>query len=158
MSRGLSSATKADLYAPNCSGVYLVLLTITHPDITTIRLVNDRQSLVSGGDTYTPLAFTVRLPTDSPDGNASAVLILDNVDQSIVAAARSITTPASVTIEVVKQSAPDTILVTYSDLRLTRARISATTIEFDLSADPVVDESYPGLDFTPLSFPAGFDR
>lgn len=158
MSRGLSSAAKADLYSPNGSGVYLVLLTITHPDITTIRLVNDRQGLVSGGDTYTPLAFTARLPPDSAEGNPSAVLILDNVDQSIVAAARSITTPASVTIEVVRQSAPDTILVTYSDLRLTGAKITATSIEFDLSADPVVDESYPGLDFTPLSFPAGFDR
>ena len=36
--------------------------------------------------------------------------------------------------------------------------ITADAVEIELSADPVLEESYPGTEFTPISFPAGFDR
>ena len=157
MSRGLSSAAKAELYAAQTGGVWLVLLTITHDSLTTLRFVNDRQSVTSGGDVYTAAAFSVRLPADR-DEAPRAIITLDNVDQTAVAAIRSITTPAAITVEIIRRSDPDTILVTYPDLRLAAAKITATAIELELSADPVLEESYPGTDFTPLLFPAGFDR
>lgn len=157
MSRGLSSAAKAELYAAQTGGVWLVLLTITHDSLTTLRFVNDRQSVTSGGDVYTPVAFQASLPADR-DEAPRAIITLDNVDQATVAAVRSITTPAAVTIEVIRASDPNTILVSYPDLRLVGARITASTIDLELTADPVVEESYPGTDFTPLLFPAGFDR
>ena len=157
MSRGLSSAAKAELYAAQCGGIWLVLLTISHTSITTLRYVNDRQSVTSGGDVYSPAAFSASLPADR-DEAPRALITLDNVDQAAVAALRSITSPATITIEVIRRSAPDTILVSYPDLRLTGARITASTIELELAADAVVDEGYPGTDFTPLLFPAGFAR
>lgn len=157
MSRGLSDAAKAELYAANCAGVWLTLLTVEHSGFSTLRYVNDRQNVTSGGDVYTALAFSARLPADR-DGPVRAVVSLDNVDQGMVAAVRGITTPATVTIEVIRRSAPDTIVVSYPFLQLVGITISATSIEFELSGDPVLDESYPGTDFTPLSFPAGFDR
>jgi len=158
VSRGLSSAAKAELYAANCAGVWLTLLTIEHASFaSTLRFVNDRQNVTSGGDVYTAMAFGAQLPADR-DGPVRAIITLDNVDQACVAAVRAITTPATVTIEVIRRSAPDTILVSYPFLQLVAVRIMATSIEFELSADPVLDEAYPGLDYTPLSFPAGFDR
>lgn len=158
MSRGLSSTAKAELYAANTSGVWLVLLTIEHASFSsTIRLVNDRQNVTSGGDVYTAAAFTARLPADR-DAPISAVIVVDNVDQSLITAVRSITTPATVTLEVIRQSDPNTILLSFPYLRLSGATITSSTIEFELTSDAVLDESYPGLDFTPLSFPAGFDR
>lgn len=158
MSRGLSSAAKAELYAANCTGVWLVLLTIEHTSFSsTIRLVNDRQSVTSGGDVYSPCAFSAKMPADS-DQPPRAQIVLDNVDQSLVAAMRSITTQATVTIEVIRRSDPDTILVSYPYLRLVGATITATTIVCEVAADAVLDETYPGLTFAPIDFPAGFSR
>lgn len=158
MSRGLSSAAKAELYAANCTGVWLVLLTVEHATFgATIRLVNDRQSVTSGGDVYTPMAFRPSLPPDR-DGPARAVVVVDNVDRALIAAVRAITTPATVTMELIRRSAPDTIVASWPYLRLVGATIDAGQITFELAPDAVLDESYPGTDFTPLGFPAGFDR
>lgn len=157
MSRGLSAAAKAELYAAHTSGLWLTLVTVEHPDITTVRLVNDVESVVSGGDTYSPAAFSAKLPPDR-DGPAAAILVLDNVDRAMVQAVRSITTPASVTVEVIRKSDPSTILVSYPELEMSSAVISASTIELSLTPDAALDESYPGTAFTPLLFPAGFAK
>ena len=158
MSRGLSSAAKAELYAANTDGVWLVLLTVEHASFAaTLRYVNDRANVTSGGDVYTAKAFSTRLPADR-DSPPRAVIVLDNVDQATIASVRAITTPATVTLEVIRKSAPDTILVSYPYLRLVGVRITATSIEFELAGDAVLDEAYPGTDFAPLLFPAGFDR
>lgn len=158
MSRGLSSEAKAELYAPSTSGVWIVLLTLEHASFaSTLRYVNDRQNVTSGGDMYTALAFSARLPADR-DAPPRAVLVLDNVDQSTIASSRAITTPASVTIEVIRRSAPDTILVSYPNLKLRNIGISETSVEYELAGDAVGDEMYPGTTFTPLHFPAGFAR
>ena len=97
MSRGLSSAAKAELYAASTSGVWLTLLTIEHASFgATLRYVNDRANVTSGGDVYTAMAFSARLPADR-DAPPRAVITLDNVDQATIASVRTITTPATVT-------------------------------------------------------------
>jgi hypothetical protein len=157
MSRGLSSAAKAELYAAQTSGVWLVLLTVEHASFSTLRYVNDRANITSGGDTYTAMAFSCRLPADR-DGPVRAIVSLDNVDRATIASVRAVTSPATVTLEVIRQSAPDTIVVSYPYLQLVGCTITTDRIDFELGSDPVLDEAYPGLEFTPLSFPAGFDR
>ncbi len=158
MSAGLSAACKAALYAPNTGDLPLCLLTLDHDDwAQPVRLVNDRQDLVSNGDTYTARAFSVQLPADK-DGPPRAVLVVDNVDRALVAAMRTITTPPTVSIGLVLRSAPNTIERTWPNLRIRSAQIHATALEVELGPNAVFDEGYPGLDFTPLAFPAGFDR
>lgn len=158
MSRGLSSTAKAELYAATCSEPWLTLITVTHASFgATLRFVNDHTSVTSGGDLYSPMAFSARLPADR-DGPPTATLVLDNVDRATVDEFRAITTPATVTIEVIRRSDPSTILASFPYLRLEKAQITASTIELELRADAVLDESYPGQDFTPLAFPGGFDR
>ena len=92
MSRGLSATAIAELNAATCAEPYLVLLTIAHADITTLRFVNDRANVTSGGDLYTGLSFSAKLPADR-DGPVSAQITLDNVDRATITAVRSITTP-----------------------------------------------------------------
>ena len=157
MSRSLSATAIAELNAATCAEPYLVLLTIEHDDITTLRFVNDGANITSGGDVYTALAFSAKLPADR-DGPVSAKITLDNVDRATVVAVRSITTPATVTIELIRHSAPSTIIATWSYLRLLTAEITASQIVLGLTGDAVLDEAYPGTEFTPLDFPAGFDR
>jgi hypothetical protein len=158
VSSGLPDAAKAELHARNTGGVWLVLVTVEHADFAApLRYVNDRQNVTSGGDVYTALAFTVQLPADR-DAPPRATLTLDNVTRAAVAAMRAITTPPSLTLEVIRRVAPNTILLSYPNLKVLGSQISARSIVLEIGADPVFDESYPGTDFTPLVFPAGFDR
>jgi hypothetical protein len=157
MPRALPSAALAELYAQRSSGVWLTLLTIEHADLpATIRLVNDRASVVSGGDTYAALGFSIQLPADAEE-IPRASLTVDAVDRTIITALRSITTPATVTVEIVRQSAPDTILASWV-LEMRNASYDAQTVTMELYPPPVLDEAYPGTDFTPLLFPGIFDR
>lgn len=158
MSAGLSSTAKAELYAQTCTEDWLVLLNVSHADLgSTLRYVSDYASVTSRGNVYTPLAFGARLPRDT-DGPIQALIILDNTDRTVVADIRSITTEASVTIEVIRRTDPNTVLRTYPYLQLRGAQIHGDQVHLELGSDPVDDESYPGLDFTPLDFPGGFDR
>lgn len=157
MSRSLASAALAELNCSSTGGVWLALATITHADLaSTLRLVNDRADVVSGGDTYTAFPFSVQLPADV-DEAPRALLAIDAVDLTVVTAARTITSPATTTIEVIRQSAPDTILVSYS-LQARSASYDAANVTLELFASPVLDESYPGTEFTPILFPAIYDR
>jgi len=158
VSAGLSSAEKAELYAGTTTGEWVVLVTVTHADfVSTLRYVNTFADVVSGGDTYTALAFSAALPADR-DGPAAATLTLDNTDQATTVAFRSVTSPPTITLEIVRLSAPDTIVRTFPNLRMVSANISETQVVLGLAPDAVFDDSYPGQDFTPLAFPAGFDR
>ena len=153
MSRGLPNAALAELYAAESTGQWLVLLTI---GATPLRFVNDTANVTSNGNVFTALAFTARLPADR-DEAPRAIVSLDNTDQSAVAAVRSVTTPAAVTVQLIRRSAPDTVLASWA-LELRGCVIRADALDLELHAEPVLEESYPGTDFTPLSFPAMFDR
>lgn len=158
MSAGLSAAAKAELYAEENSEPWLALLTIEHADFSsTLRYVGDMQSLTSRSNVYSPLAFGVRLPPDR-EGDIASTIVLDNVDRATIAEIRSVTSDPTITIEVVRRSAPDTVLRSYPRLRMRSAVITADQVQVNLSSDAVFDESYPGLDFTPTGFPAGFNR
>ena len=157
MPRALPAAALAELYSQSTGGLWLVLLTVTHADLpATLRLVNDRASVVSGGDTYSPFPFTMQLPPDVED-MPRALLTIDAVDLSIITAIRSITSPASVTVEIIRQSAPDTILASWI-LEMRGASYDTQTVTIELHPPPVLEESYPGTEFTPLLFPGVFDR
>ena|SRR3990167_1499966 len=157
MSRSLPNAALAELYVADTDAVWLVLLTISHADLALpLRLVNDVTNLVSNGNTFTALGFLARLPADRT-GPPRLQLVLDGVDRTLVTAIRSIITPAAVLVQLVRRSAPDTILRSW-DLDLRGASYDAQTVTLELAPEPVLDESYPGTDFTPLLFPGMFDR
>lgn len=158
MSAGLSASAKADLYAAECGEQWLPLISISHSDFAaTLRYVADTQNVTSRSNTYTALALFARLPADR-DAPVSAELVLDNVDRATISSIRSITDEATVTIETVRRSAPDTVLRSWPYLRLRQAEISASQIACGLSGDEVWDEEYPGTHYTPSLFPAGFKR
>lgn len=62
----------------------LYLLEISHSQLgTPIRIVNDTQDLVSGGNTYTAFAFRITLPQDIDGQLPRAQLTIDNVGREL---------------------------------------------------------------------------
>ena len=131
----------------------LVLLTIEHADITTIRLVDNRVDVTSGGDIYTAKAFTVRLPDSLEDAPSGGRLRIDNVNRELGEAMRDISSPADVTIELIRQADPDTIETSWPAMQMTNVRFNFLTVEGDLTFENLSREPNPFMTFSPAEFP-----
>lgn len=153
----LSAAEYAQANASSTAGEWFALLTISHDDISTLRYAAAEEDVTSNGNVFTALGFDVRLPGNSGEPPA-AQIVLDNVDLSTITAVRSITDPADIQVDIVRRSAPDTIVRTYPNLKLLGATIVPETVSLDLGPDPVFEESYPGTEFTPDLFPGLFEE
>ena len=156
MPRGIPTAALAEQYAETTDGVWLVLLTVEHPDITTLRLVNNTTDIVSGGDTYTAFPFEPVFEPQTEGEMPTAKVDICNVDRSVVLLLRQVEGAATVTLEDIRAADPNTILSS-SEFLLKRANASILTVTADLSPEPMLDEPY-GLKNTPLTTPAIFRK
>lgn len=155
MSRTHSAPAIASQNAQQTNEVWLVLLTITHPDITTLRFVNNTDNIVSNSQTFTAFPFEVILPSQDADNIPRASLRIDNIDRSIVAALRSLTSPPIVQFDVILASSPNTIEATFPGMKLMNATYTAATIEGELGPELLYTEPCT-LTMTPSRFPGMF--
>lgn len=155
MPRSLSATALASMHAPQTGEVWLVLLTISNPGMTTIRVVNNTEDVVSRGNTYQAFPFEIELPGEDPDSPSSARLRIDNVDKRIVEAVRSISTPPEVTIEVILASQPNTVEISYANLTLRSVEYDAGSVRGELVFESIFSEPVT-LTITPNRFPGLF--
>jgi hypothetical protein len=156
MARSLSSTAIASANAQQTDEVWLVLLTIAHPSLATpIRVVNNNESIVSRGQTYQWFPFEIELPGEDVDSPSRARLRIDNVDRTIVNTIRSISTPPTVTLEVVLASAPNVVEVSFSGLSLREVDYDAMSVTGELVFESIFTEPVT-LTMTPARFPGLF--
>lgn len=136
--------------------VWLMLLDITHPDLSEpIRVVNNNENITSNGNLYIAYAFSVELPGDNDDV-PRVQLRIDNVDRVIVDSIRAIDTrPATAILRVILASAPDDIIAEFN--------ASLQTVDYDqyevtgtFGTEAILSEPFPGHTFTPSSHPGLF--
>lgn len=157
MSRSLSTAAKAGLYAQQTDQVYVVLLLIDHADLDDpIMVCNNSDTVVHGGENYLAYPFEITLPADSDENPPQATLTIDNVDRVLVNAVRTLTGPATVTIKVVLAASPDTVEAGPYVMNLRNVSWNALTLSGALAAEDVLNEPYPGEFMTPELFPGLF--
>ncbi len=136
------------------SDLPLALLTIDHDDIDpAIRVVANKVGISSNGETFSAFPFEITLPDNLEDAPPRARLKIDNVSREIAQAIRDISTPADVTIQVVRHDALDTVEMTWPAMRLTNVRWNALTVEGDLEFENLTREPYPAHTFSPAEFP-----
>lgn len=157
MSRSLSTVTKKAIFAQETDKVFLLLLTISHATLAApIRVVNDMVDLVSRGNTFTGFPFQIALPDEKDESLPQMKLQIDNVDRSIVTAVRNMTSPATITLEVILASAPDTVEASFSGFTLRDVTYDAIVVEGTLRMEDILNEAFPQHTFTPNLFPALF--
>lgn len=164
--RPLSNTAKAAIYAQNTDECFITLVTIDHDNFTApVRVASDPfevlpdagvRGVVSRGEEYIFLPFTIELPAQDDTGVARARISVDNISREIVAAVRSATSALSITIEVVLASDVDTPELTVSDFRLDRVTYDALTVSGDISVEYFDLEPFPARRFTPSDFPGLF--
>lgn len=152
----VTDATKRDAWQEE-SDLPLILVTINHPDLVVpIRAVNNNENIVSNGQEYVALPFEPELPDANEDSPPRGRLRIDNVSREIGQAIRQIQSPASVTLEVVRQSDPNVVEISFPEMRLSNTRVTALTVIGDLEFEDLVREPFPAHSFVPSAFPALF--
>lgn len=166
MTRNLSETFKAAVNAQQTEEVFIILLTIDHPDFTDpIRLANDPfqdlpvagvPGVESRGEEYVYLPFTISLPSQDDTGIGKASLSIDNISRELLAAVKTTTSDVSLIIEVVLSSDVDNVEISSPNFKLERIKYDALTITADVSLDYFELEPYPSGRFTPSDWPGIF--
>lgn len=167
MARVLSSGFLSALYAQESEEVVVCLLTVDHPELEApIRLSSDPTVRISAdpliyattsrGEEFVYLPFEFNLPDDKSDSPPRVQLSVDNVERSLVGVLRSFSTPASILVELVLASDPDTVEIAKPSLQLSDVSIDDLKVNATLVADPLINEPHPAGQFTPGSFPGLF--
>lgn len=156
MANQLSNQLLAQLFVQDSQDPFLLLFTITHPNFAApIRLVNNGEQIISRGNTFLPFPIRVTLPTDDGETEKQVKLEMDNIGLEFIDELRSITTPATVLLEMILASIPNDVQMDIPDLKLgnisyNRSIISGTLfidnfLNAELSAERYTPKNYPGL-------------
>lgn len=167
MARTVSTTLRTAFNAQESNQIVVVLLTITHPDLASpIYLSSDPTTAISTvpvvygttsrSNIYTFVPMSVTLPDDKDDSPPQAKLALSNVSREMIVAVRSVESPASIKIELVRAAAPNTVEIAYPPVDLISADADASTITLTLSSDSMLAEPYPADTIAPASFPSVF--
>ena len=157
MTRDVTNAFIATCNAPQTDELFVLLVTIAHPDLPVSILLNTSgEDLVSNGNLYLACPLQVTLAEDSDDRPPQAKIVVDNIGRTPVAAVRSITSPPIVDLAIVKASAPDLIEASFSGFEMRQVDYNTLTIEGTLTLDNIYNEPACAYSFTPTWFPGLF--
>lgn len=132
--------------------VVIVLLTIEHPAIETIRVTNDNVDVTSNGNAFLSYPFEITLPPDAEDPGA-AQLVIGNVDRVITEALEKMDEPPTCTVQVVLASTPNIIEYEWANLVLRNANADDVTVTAVIG-HPVIDsQPYPPIRATQRDLP-----
>jgi len=148
----ISDELKQDAFS-NEGDLPLILLTISHPSLSeNICVVNNKKAITSNDIEYLAFPFEITLPDSKEDSQPSAKLAISNVSREIGIAIRSISTPPSVTIAVIRQDTPDIVEAQFVGMRLNNVKYNVMTVTADLEFEDLTREEYPSLKFSPSIF------
>jgi|SRR5262245_17190406 len=155
MPRAFTPRTVREIALRESGEAYLLMATITHPEIPdgVLRVVNNTEPIVSRGETFEARGFLWALPEDADDAGGEIDFGWDNIDQATTDWLRSITTPPDIVIEVIGASDPDVVELAVGDLQLRGASIDASRVMGKLMHEDVMNYRYPADIYSPEEWP-----
>lgn len=157
MSRAVSDASKAELFAQETDACFAYLLVIEHPSLEEPLRFNDSgEDIVSNGETYSAFPFELSLPDDDENAAPRAKLRIDNTTREIVATIRTLRPAPTAHFMVIRTDDPDVIEAEFPDFKLSNVTYDVNVVEADLTVEYFTAEPYPGDTFNPADFPGIF--
>lgn len=155
MTRRVSLVALRSILAEQVEEVFLQIAVIEHNDLEEpLRFVADRKPLVRSDGIYDPLGFRVELPKDEEENIGTVNMIIPAIGQEIVEAIRSTNDPFTVTLSVVRESAPDTVELgpfTFTSLGVEfDSGFATVTLAFNRN---IFEDAYPKDIFSPSNRP-----
>lgn len=153
----LSNAAIAECFAPETGVVFHTLVTVDHPSFSPpMRVVDNGEDVTSRGNNFVAYPFKLSLPVIEGDSAPEVKIEIDNVDRSILSGLRQDVTSASVTIELVTSTDPDTVEIAINDLKLRVTEYDVLAITGTLMFDFPLNTGFIGERYTPATAPGLF--
>lgn len=158
MPRILSPTAAKSIVALETDELLVCLLTISHPDMETVRIVNNTEPVVRGSTTWHPYSFEASFPDDTDDATPNVTLRIDNLDLEIIRKVRSLQGPRpQVRLEAVLASQPSVV-------EMGPYIFSVLQVDFDLMElevqigyqEDFLNQGVPAQTYTPSSSPGLF--
>ncbi len=146
----------AQIFAQESTDPFLMLLTLTHPDITTIRLVNNTVNITSRSQVFTAFPFTVTLPADDGEVAREVSIEFDNVSLDLIDEIRTVTTPIEVKLEMVLSSLPNAVQISLEELQIQNITYNSSRISARLILDSFLQTEISSERYSPSIFPGIF--
>lgn len=156
MSNPLSPALLAQLYAQESDVPFLMLVTLTHPSFTTIRLVNNSENIISNGDTYSAFPMRIRLPLDDGESTREVQIEFDNVSLFLIDELRTVTSPIEVKVDMILSNNPDEVQLSLEDLKMRNVTYNKQTVSAKLYLDSFLNIELTSEKYTPKLYPGLF--
>lgn len=165
--RILSLNFRKALFAQESDSAPIFLAVITHPLLPeTIYLSSDPTERLSTdpllygtqsrGNVYKYIGMDIAIPDEEDKNPPASKLIVSNVARGLIPLARSVSTPAKITIEAVLASALDDVEFSIPRMDMINVQYDASQLTFSLSIDALTTEPYPAGSFDPSGFPGLF--
>lgn len=155
MSNNISPQLLAQFYGQNSDDPLLMLVTVSHPSFSTVRLVNNTEDITSRSQTFMAFPMLITPPSDDGESAREVSIEFDNVSLELINEFRQITSPADVKIEAVLASDPDQVQISYEELKLRnitydKQRIRAklymdSFLNVELTSETYGANNFPGL-------------
>ncbi|WP_396616804.1 DUF1833 family protein [Lysobacter soli] len=157
MARVLSPTAARAILARETEEVFLVLLAIEHPDIATVRIVNNTEPVVRSDGTYLPYPFEAVLPEDTDTAAPQVQLRIDNCDREVVRQLRSLSGVPKCTMRVVLASNPNVDEVGPYAFSILTADYDALSISVAIGyEEDFLNQAVPAQTYTPTNSPGLF--
>lgn len=141
----LSLAALIDAARRSSGEVWLTIVTIDEPSLSApIRLAMNDQDVVSRSNTYLAMpGMDVTLPSQSEGSDGSARIVLPVIDQVVLNALENFTNQATVDMEMVMLSDPDTVLIEALGLRIVQHVTNLLSIQLILAGPQFLSDVVP---------------
>jgi hypothetical protein len=139
--------------------VWLTLLTFSHPSLAApLRLASPRaEPLSSQGATFLPAFFDALLPSDQFDTINTFTVTVNGVDGVLLRALQGLFPRATMTIQVVLASDPNTVLYEAPDFEVSKIKQEGlVAIAVELEPPPFLTLAFPGKNLDRANFPGLF--
>ncbi len=157
MSRNLSLAALTSALAESTPDPWIPLLRIKNAQgVVLFRFAVNTEPIVSLSQTYEPFFVDVQLGDEAGDKPPEPMILIDAVDQRVIAAIDGLEEAPLVDIEFVLGSAREVPVLQMLDLKLGEANISGAAIAARLSGPDYLNQQVPGILMDPTNTPAIF--
>jgi hypothetical protein len=157
MSRNISNTARIAINAPQTDQVFLVILTIDHPDLSSpMRVVNNKQSVISNGETYIATAFSFIPPAQEDGVISNSQLSIDNVDRLMVQVIRTISSPADISASIILADSPDVVEAGPWDFKLRDVTYNRETVSGELVYASYLRDNLGTIKYKNINFPGLF--
>ena len=151
--RNLSDELRKAIYSAQTERVFVLLAELNHSSLANpLRFTSDGAETTHNGNVYTPMQFTLSLPSEG-EGRPTSRVQIQNVHRDIVATLRALTSPPSFKMIVVLASSPDVIEGGPWNMTLAMTSYDEAFVTAELQGPSLIEEPYPGNTYNVTDYP-----